>query len=194
MIKNTFFILFLSLIITLCSQSIAYSDEDFWDEPMQIDESAKTQEKTVTDSDFEKVMSFFEKKKKEKEKKKRPKGKPVWQNTNPEQEQDGISKVLTDIKQDYPTVMLPVTLLTPYETEIPPGYYRMLSAKSNGEYYINLYQGNSLVAKLLAKNTGNDYNQKSLNYAKIIPIDDNIMKIIYGDIDCNIETQLQIKQ
>ena len=63
--KNTFFILFLSLIITLCSQSIAYSDEDFWDEPMQIDESAKTQEKTVTDSDFEKVMSFFEKKKKE---------------------------------------------------------------------------------------------------------------------------------
>lgn len=160
---------------------------------MKIDNEAKNQQKAVTDQEFNKVLDMFKKKKKKQEDKKKPKGKPVWENSVPEEQQNGISNVLKDIKQDYPTVMLPVTLITPYQTEIPPGYYRVLSAKNDNGYFVNFYQGNSLVAKIQAHETGNDHNQKSLNYAKLIPVNDEYMDIIYGDIDCNIETRLEIK-
>ena len=97
--------------------------------------------------------------------------------------------------EEYPTVMIPVTLVTPNLTEIPPGYYRILSVKNGNDYYLNFYQGNALIAKVSAINTGNDHNQKSLNYAKVIPVDNDIyMNVIYGDIDCNIEARLVIKK
>lgn len=175
--------------------AFAEDGADFWDEPMKIDAAAKSQEKSVTNQEFEKVMQMFEKKKKKQAEKKKPKGNPVWQGTPENEEQsDMVSGSLKDQKADYPTVMIPVTLISPSQSEIPPGYYRMLSAKNNGVYFINFYQGNTLVAKIKAVNTGNDYNQKSLNYAKIIPNGEESMHVIYGDIDCNIEATLPIKK
>ena len=168
-------------------------DADFWDEPMKIDAKAKNQQQSVTNQEFDKVINFLKRNKKKKDDKKRPKGNPVWENNAPEESQQSISNVLNTEKQDYPTVMVPVTLITPIGTEIPPGFYRMLSAKNPSGYYINFYQGNSLIAKIKATETGNDYNQQSLNYAKLIPVNDEYMRIIYGDIDCNIETALKIK-
>ena len=190
--KKIFALLITISLLNIANISLA-DDADFWDEPIKIDTAAKNQEKAITDQEFEKVLKIFERKKKKKEDKKKPKGNPVWESSNPEQ-QNSISTVLKTTKDDYPTVMIPVTLITPQMTEIPPGFYRMLSAKNNEGYFINLYQGNSLIAKLKAIETGDDHNQKSLNYAKLIPINDSEMRIIYGDIDCNIETKLQIKE
>ncbi len=190
-ISLLFLIIFFSASIVPAYAEIS---DDFWDEPMKIDSAAKSQQKSVTNQEFEKVMQFFEKKKKKKEEKDRPKGNPVWENNSGQDSQDSISGVLKNMKDDYPTLMIPVTLITPELTEIPPGYYRVLSAKNDSGYFINLYQGNSLIAKIKAKNTGNDHNQKSLNYAKIIPTEDNYMNLIYGDIDCNIEAILPIKK
>lgn len=188
-------IIFGFVFLTGCN---AFAADDFWDEPMKIDEAAKTQEKSVTNQEFEKVMQFFERKKKKKEEKKKPKGAPLWEQNVPDAEEktpsNDISGVLKNIKEDYPTAMLPVTLITPQMTEIPPGYYRILSAKNDYGYFINFYQGNQLIAKVKAQNTGNDHNQKSLNYAKLIPFNDEYMKVIYGDIDCNLEARLLIKQ
>jgi hypothetical protein len=58
--KNILLLIALSLIF---SQSVANAefDDDFWDAPMQIDQEAKSQQKTVTDKEFEKVMSVYEK-------------------------------------------------------------------------------------------------------------------------------------
>ena len=186
---TTSLLIFLSMLF-----SPAFADDtDFWDEPLKVDTEAKNQQKSVTNQEFEKVLNFLQKNKKKKEDKKKPKGNPVWQNSAPEEEQKSISNILNTAKQDYPTVMVPITLVTPMETEITPGFYRMLSAKNDSGYFINFYQGNSLVAKIKAHETQNDYNQNSLNYAKLIPISEEYMKVIYGDIDCNIETTLKIK-
>ena len=191
--KISLILLFLFFCLSV-APVIADDSADFWDEPMKVDSAAKSQQKAVTDQEFEKVMKMFEKKKKKKEEKNRPKGSPVWDaNSESEGQQDLVSGALKNQKADYPTVMIPVTLITPYMTEIPPGFYRILSAKNQEGYFINFYQGNSLVAKIKAIDTGNDYNQKSLNYAKIIPVNDDYMKVIYGDIDCNIEARLDIK-
>ena len=91
--------------------------------------------------------------------------------------------------------MIPVTLVTPYGKEIEPGYYRILSVKTEDNlFYLNFYQGNQLIAKIRAYEVNTDHNQKSINYAKIIPVDDRYINVIYGDIDCNIETRVDIKQ
>ncbi len=187
--------LLLLVLFLMCNSTmpVMADDADFWDEPMKIDQAAKNQEKAVTNQEFEKVMQFFEKKKKKQEEKKRPKGQPIGP-----QLQEGMQAPDADAfkvtYEEYPTVMIPVTLVTPNLTEIPPGYYRILSVKKENNYYLNFYQGSSLIAKVAAINTGNDHNQKSLNYAKVIPYEDSYMNVIYGDIDCNIEARLVIKK
>ena len=187
--------LLLLVLFLMCNSTmpVMADDADFWDEPMKVDQAAKNQEKAVTNQEFEKVMQFFEKKKKKQEEKKRPKGQPIGP-----QLQEGMQAPDADAfkvtYEEYPTVMIPVTLVTPNLTEIPPGYYRILSVKKGDDYYLNFYQGSSLIAKVAAINTGNDHNQKSLNYAKVIPYEDSYMNVIYGDIDCNIEARLVIKK
>ena len=187
--------LLLLVLFLMCNSTmpVMADDTDFWDEPMKVDQAAKNQEKAVTNQEFEKVMQFFEKKKKKQEEKKRPKGQPIGP-----QLQEGMQAPDADAfkvtYEEYPTVMIPVTLITPNLTEIPPGYYRILYIKKGDDYYLNFYQGSSLIAKVAAINTGNDHNQKSLNYAKVIPYEDCYMNVIYGDIDCNIEARLVIKK
>ena len=187
------FVVLLSILFTPILSLPAFAeDDDFWDEPIKIDSDAKNQQKSVTDQEFEKVMKFFEKKKKKKEEKNKPKGTPIGP-----QIQDGQvpadSNSFKVTYEDYPTVMIPVTLITEDAKEIPPGYYRILSVKKETLYFLNFYQGSSLIAKIRAIDTGNDHNQKSLNYAKVIPVDDRYMNVIYGDIDCNIEARVRIK-
>lgn len=188
-----FILLLFGLLMCTAAMPVMADDADFWDEPMKVDQAAKNQEKAVTNQEFEKVMQFFEKKKKKQEEKKRPKGQPIGP-----QLQEGMQAPDADAfkvtYEEYPTVMIPVTLVTPNLTEIPPGYYRILSVKKGDDYYLNFYQGSSLIAKVAAINTGNDHNQKSLNYAKVIPYEDSYMNVIYGDIDCNIEARLVIKK
>jgi len=172
-------------------------DMDFWDEPIKVDSDAKSQQKAVTDQEFERVMEHFEKNKKKKDKKKQPKGAPIGPQVTVPTESEMPESDPNSFKvtyEAYPTVMVPVTLTIYGERDITPGYYRILSVKKDNKYYLNFYQGNTLVAKVPAINTGNDHNQKSLNYAKLIPVNDYYMDVIYGDIDCNIEARLDIKQ
>lgn len=191
---------FLGFILIFAIFSIIPSfadDMDFWDEPIQVDSDAKSQQKAVTDQEFEKVMEHFEKGKKKKEKKKKPKGSPIGPQVNVPTESEMPQNDPNSFKvtyEAYPTVMVPVTLTVYGEHDITPGYYRVLSVKKENKYYLNFYQGNTLIAKVPAINTGNDHNQSSLNYAKLIPVNEYYMDVIYGDIDCNIEARLDIKQ
>lgn len=188
-------ILLLTFLIcfTALSLPVLADDGDFWDEPMKIDSEAKNQQKAVTDQEFEKVMKFFERKKKKKEEKNKPKGAPIGPQLQ-ENIQPPDENAFKVTYEEYPTIMIPVTLINYDYREITPGFYRILSVNKDNKYYLNFYQGNSLIAKVPAINTGNDHNQKSLNYAKIIPVNDKFMDIIYGDIDCNIEARVEIKQ
>lgn len=159
---------------------------DDWDDYIKIDDAAKNQQKTVTQDEFEKVMQRFEKKKKEKPK---IKGEARMQeNTTPD-----TLNLVNEMYETYPTIMVPTDLITIEQQEIPAGFYRIMSVKKPYGYFINFYQGNSLIAKVHASSTSNDYNQKTLNYAKMIANDEKSVKFIYGDIDCNLETTLKIK-
>ena len=183
--------LLIAIFCIFCPVLPSFADDgDFWDEPMKIDEAAKSQQKAVTDQEFEKVLKMFKKKTKDK---KKPQGQPIGPQLQ-ENQTPPDANAFKVTYESYPTVMIPVTLITDNATEIPPGYYRILSVKNGNEYYLNFYQGSSIIAKIKAHNTGNDHNQKSLNYTKVIPVNDEYMNVIYGDIDCNLETRIRIKQ
>ncbi len=185
--------LFIFFSIILFAQSAVLADDaDFWDEPVKIDAAAKSQEKAVTDQEFNKVLNFFKSKQKKKEEKQKKKmGAPA----NPDIENQPDMKILNNLYDSYPTLMVPVTLVTVDNQEIPPGYYRVMSVKKPEECFINFYQGNSLIAKVKALETKNDYNQKTLNYVKLLTEDGSSRaKIIYGDLDCNLETTVKITQ
>lgn len=175
----------LILILMVITGSCCFADD--WDDYMKIDEAAKSQQKTVTQDEFEKVMQRFEKKKKTKP---AVKGESrMFDNENP----DSL-KIMQEMYETYPTIMVPTDLISIDGQEIPTGFYRIMSVKKPYGYYMNFYQGNSLIARVHANPTNNDYNQKTLNYAKMISHDDKSVKFIYGDIDCNLETLINIKK
>ena len=182
---------FLLILSFICFAQLAVfaEDVDFWDEPVKIDNAAKSQEQAVTDQEFNKVLNLFKKKQTAKEEKKKKKmGTPM----NPDIENQPDMKILNNLYDSYPTLMVPVTLVTTDRQKIEPGYYRVMSVKKPEQCFINFYQGNSLIAKVKAVETENDYGQKTLNYVKIITEQDNKAKIIYGDLDCNLETTVEI--
>ncbi len=183
------FTLILALIFLSIFQPCKAEDMDFWDEPMKIDEAAKSQQKAVTDQEFEKVLKMFKKKTKEQPK---PKGNPIGPQLQ-ENQTPPDANAFKQTYETYPTVMIPVTLVTDNGSEIPPGYYRILAVKKDYGYFLNFYQGSSIIARTRAFDTGDDHSQKSLNYTKVIPFSNNYMKVIFGDIDCNIEAKLLIR-
>ena len=65
--------LFILLLFLFAPNFASADDADFWDEPVKIDNAAKSQEKAVTDQEFNKVLNFFKKNKPKKKKRKRKK-------------------------------------------------------------------------------------------------------------------------
>ena len=184
-------IIILFSVFVFAQSAVFADDADFWDEPVKVDAAAKSQEKAVTDQEFNKVINFFKSKQKKKEEKQKKKmGAPA----NPDIENQPDMKILNNLYDSYPTLMVPVTLVTNDNQNIPPGYYRVMSVKKPEQCFINFYQGNSLIAKVKADETKNDYGQKTLNYVKILTEDSSSnAKIIYGDLDCNLEASVKIK-
>ncbi len=180
----------ITFLVLSLSCGCCFSEDD-WDDFIKIDTEAKNQQKVVTEDEFEKTMKMFEKKPTWKEKRAKKKmGDAIIPNA---QDSSMKTDVYKGMYETYPTMMIPAHLVTNDMQEVPIGYYRIMSVSKSGTHYLNFYQGNALIAKIKANPTDNDYNQKTLNYAKIIPISDNQLRIIYGDLDCNLETVVNIK-
>lgn len=162
---------------------------DDWDDMLMFDSAAAAQPKVVTEDEFEKTIQMFEKKPTRKELRN---NKKMGTAIVPNAQEQGKIEVIKGLYETYPTIMVPVNLVTREMQEIPVGYYRIMSVKKPNEHYINFYQGNSLIARVRANATDDDYDQKTLNYAKILPFSDSCVKFIYGDLDCNLEAVINI--
>ncbi len=181
--------IFAFLIALTFLSTVVYADD--WDDYIEVDEAAKSQQKTVTKDEFEKVLKQFKNKREEKAKQKLKK--KMGESRMPKDENFSDLTILNNMYDAYPTLMVPADLITADYKEIPAGFYRIMSVKKEDSYFMNFYQGNSIIARVPSIVTDNDYNQESLNYAKIIPISDKEVKFIYGDIDCNLEAVLFLK-
>ena len=60
--------------------------------------------------------------------------------------------------------------------------------------YLKLYQAHNVIAKIPATETNDDFNEPTINFVKLLPHGDNHVQIIYGGIDFNAYTVIDIAQ
>lgn len=190
--KKLFLILFTSFLI--CTSALAADDSGSSDEWSDIGkmQDAWDGQKIITDEQFEKIIEQRTKKSKEKQEKKFKK--KVGEAINPNNINETNLTTLRKLAENYPTLLVPKTIFVKNEV-ITPGFYRVLAAKTKkGKFFINFYQGSSLIGKIPAKETQNDYNAETINYAKIIYIENDLKaKIVYGCLDYNLVAETWTK-
>ena len=181
--------LFLSTIFLLFSFCIyapttaEQTDGTSWNDMIDFDRSWRTNHEAVTDEEFEKVMKRFEKKKKAKK-----------YEFEADETRDSLNdmSILNDIANHSPIILFPANLRS-YEGEyIPAGYYKLNCIKKNNKHYIIVSQGRKTYATLEMQPTKENFESDSIQFAEIRSNDNESMKLIYGNLDLNLEKNLYI--
>lgn len=73
------------------------------------------------------------------------------------------------------------------------GHYKIVGEKINDKVFLDFYQSSTLVAKVPATETSNDFNEMAINFVKLLPYNEKRVKIIFGSMDFNAYTFIQIK-
>lgn len=181
--------IFVLLTLLLISPTIMAED---WDDFSDINRMWDNQ-KSVTNQEFEEVMEKLEEKAEQKEVKKRKKlfkkisggGTSLHGDLNPDKE----IKELQSLKKDDTEgtlINIPVTISIG-DIFLEKGYYKTIGEKDKktGKVYLNFYQSQFFKAKLEVTETESDFNEETLDFAKIIPVNESFVKLIYGSLDFN---------
>lgn len=143
-------------------------------------ENAFYGQKQITDEDFEKTMKKIEEKKNKKSWwQKRKKGESLYK------EEPSKDTFFENMTAENILLCVPLNLITYDAVEIPSGHYEIKGYKKKNKVYLEFRQARSIVAKIEAKETENDYGEKAINFAKLLPYDENYVKVIFGSIDFN---------
>jgi len=176
------------LILTVLSASCVFADDssdDILDKSTNLQDEWSSQ-KVIPEGQFQQTIDKFTKKKK---KKKRNDHEELMPSTTNE---DMIQAPDTFKEQYTATLLIPLELVTGRNI-IPAGYYKVVANKQpGGEFFFDLYQGANIAASIPAMPSEHDDNEESLNYVKLVPYDDNYIRIIYGTLDCNLEAFVRI--
>lgn len=149
-------------------------------------ENAFMGQKKVTDEDFQKALQEVKDKQNKKKKNKKIKGKTFNEENN-----GGFIKETADKNI---VLTLPVELTGDDGSEIPVGHYKIVGTKANGSTYLDFYQSSTLVARIPATETNSDFDEKELNFVKLLPYSEKRVKVIYGSMDFNAYTFIKIKK
>lgn len=142
-------------------------------------------QKPITDEEFQKVLEQVKAKKNRKQNKK-IKG----QYFNDESSGEHINE--TSDKNIL--LSLPVALINNDGNEIPIGHYKIVGEKVKDKIYLDFYQSATLVAKVPAIETQSDFNELGINFVKVLPYNEKRVKIIFGSMDFNAYTFVQLEQ
>lgn len=142
-------------------------------------------QKQITDEEFQKVYEQV-KAKQNKHKTKKIKG----QYYNDE----SSSGQINETSDKNILLSLPVALLNYDGAEIPVGHYKIVGEKAKDKIYLNFYQSAMLVAKVPATETQNDFGEMGINFVKVLPYNEKRVKIIFGSMDFNAYTFIQLEQ
>lgn len=196
---------FLLLLFALATTfTIAYSDElddtiNLWNATKEVD-NAYYNQKPVTDKQFDELVDKLKKPKKKwwqifkKDMDIKPLS-PVPESSEVSQfsQFNELQTVYQKI-QHSPTIMISAPVETDEGVILAPGFYKLSAAKNkDGTYNLNLSQGAILCASLKAHQTNQDYNQTELNFGSANWINERCIKLIYGNIDLNLEAYLNLK-
>lgn len=183
--KKLLFTLFSIIIISSCAGA-----EEIWDSWQDTNFYGKSQ--AVSDEDFDKAIeskktkkNFFGFKKKEKNKA-IPKGEEFSQSDE--------TTFITESAKEYPIIIIPVELIIDEFTILPVGHYQVIGDDSDkNDIKLKFYQAGQLIASIGAKPTKDDFNQQEVNFAFCRYFDDKRMEIIFGSIDFNAYSLVNIR-
>lgn len=162
-----------------------------WDDFSGLDKAWDGQ-KSITNKEFEEAVNVLEKKKKEKEAKQHKKkvkkisggGTSLHNELNPDVEINELAP-LNKKNEEGHLLNIPVNLIVD-EMPMEKGFYKVIAEKDkNNDIYLMFYQSQFFKGKVRACETTEDYNEDNLDFVKLIPYNDNFVKIIFGSLDYN---------
>lgn len=165
--------------------------DDSWDDFSGLDKAWDGQ-KSITNKEFEDTINALEEKKTKKEAKQRKKlikkvgggGTSLHPDLSPESD----IKDLTPLKNDDDEgslLNIPVSLVID-GTPMDKGFYKVIAQKDkNNNINLLFYQSQFFKGKVKACETNDDYDEDSINFVKLLPYDNQFVKIIFGSLDFN---------
>lgn len=173
----------LSLILILFfTSNLAIADGDLWD---NFGDQNIYGQQAVSEQDFQKALDSKKQKQKKKKDKNIPKGESFSQSNETE--------ALSNTTKELPVLLIPLSLKVGAEI-IPVGHYQVEGKKENGQTFLMLYQGHTVIAKLPAEETNDDFGEPSINFVKLLPHGDYHVQIIYGCLDFNAYSVIDIAE
>ncbi|MBQ2644515.1 hypothetical protein IJG14_02960, partial [bacterium] len=101
-------------------------------------------------------------------------------------------KILDDIINHKGAIMIPTMCQTSTGQKIYPGHYSLEYSKDqNDNEWLILSQGLSQKIKIATEKSQASADEKTINYAYAIGKDD-VIKLLYGNIDVCVEATLQV--
>ena len=148
-------------------------------------ENAFTGQKQITDEEFQKTVDKI-KAKQNKGKTKTFKGKSF--------NEDNSGGHIDETAAKTSILTVPLSLINGDGAEIPIGLYKIVGKKVDGNIYLEFYQSSTLVAKVPAIETKNDFNESNINFVKLLPYNTQRVEVIYGSMDFNAYTFIRIEK
>lgn len=186
----------LTLMTIVLSFNLICLAED-WSSYDNID-NAWDGQKSITNKQFEQTMDALQAKKKKKEAKAREKAIRKVKGSSLTPDMDAHKEDITpqSPQQEFDEgelISIPIDFVHDGKI-IDRGFYKVTGVKQNDKVYILLYQAHTLVAKLQARETDDDFNEPAIQFTKLLPVNDHTMKIIYGCIDFNAYVNIEFEE
>lgn len=141
-------------------------------------------QKPVSDKEFEQALES--KKKKKKRDKNIPKGEEFHQSNE--------TQFIKQAEEELPVLCVPVRIKLSENEILPVGHYQIAGEKKNGKPYLKFYQSHYLMAEIPAVETPDDFNQETVHFVDILNNGEKQIKIIFGSIDFNAYSLVDIAE
>ena len=188
------------LLLTFAFAPSAFADDvdlpasgDLWDSYNTNQDFYGQDKKGVSDEAFDKAIeqvkdkqnrNIFGRKKKNKN---IPKGEEFSQSNESE-----FIDVQVD-KDALPVVSLPVELVVGNGV-LPVGHYQIQGERKDDKVYLKFYQAHNLFATIPAIETLDDFGEEEILFARWFSEGEKQVKIIFGSLDFNAYTFVEIKE
>lgn len=189
-----FFMIILTMLLTtpLCAFADDSADSSYGgiNEAMQYTNSVENAflgQKKITDEEFQKTLSEVKAKQ---DKKKRHKVKP-FKGKNFNEENNG--NYIDETAAKNVVLGVPLDLTNGDGAEIPTGHYKIVGTRERDNIYLDFYQSATLVARVPAIETDSDFDETAINFVKLVPYNEQRIKVLYGSMDFNAYTFIKIK-
>lgn len=185
------------ILITLIFSLNLFAFAEDWSGYDNID-NAWDGQKSITNKQFEQTMDALQARKKKKDAKAREKAIRKVKGSSLTPDMDAHKDDITPQtpEQDFDEgelISIPIDFINDGKI-VERGYYKITAIKQDEKVYILLYQAHTLIAKILARETDDDFNEPAIQFTKLLPVNDHTMKIIYGCIDFNAYANIEFDE